>query len=187
MDNLEALKEKDWEPSDDSESGQILEILLNTREQCQMMENLIKSQIEVKDDRINKLHKELEYYKQESADRFADQLMKAVIKVRKDMVKLIASEKWDEMSREDLQREYTYIFEDLTDLLEQQNIDPYKTNPGEAFDASIHQPTSEATDRPELDKTIKESLAEGYKKPDKVLIPERVVVYKYKENTKEIL
>ena len=162
-------------------SGEVLEILLNTREQGQMMEQLIKNQIEVKDAMISKLHKELEYYKQEAADRFADQLMKAVIKVRKDMVKLMASGKWDEMSREDIQREYTYIFEDLTDLLEQQNIDSYKTEPGELFDASIHQPKIEVTDNPELDKTIKESLSEGYKKRDKVLLPERVVVYQYKK------
>lgn len=165
---------------DDSQSGELLEILLNTREQCQMMEQLIKNQIEVKDDMINKLHKELEYYKQESADRFADQLMKAVIKVRKDMMKLIASGKWDGLSREDMQREYTYIFEDLTDLLEQQNVDAYQSQTGEAFDASIHQPKLETTDNPALDKTIKESLTEGYKKRDKVLIPERVVVYQYK-------
>lgn len=172
MDKLEDI--------DDSQSGEILEILLNTREQGQMMEQLIKNQIEVKDDMINKLHKELEYYKQDSADRFVDQLMKSVIKVRKDMLRILHSDKWNAMSREDIQREYTYIFEDLTDLLEQQNIDPYQTNAGEPFDASIHQPKLEATDNPALDKTIKESLSEGYRKRDKVLLPERVAVYQYK-------
>lgn len=65
-------------------------------------------------------------------------------------------------------------------MMEQQNIDPYQTNAGEPFDASIHQPKLEATDNPALDKTIKESLSEGYRKRDKVLLPERVAVYQYK-------
>ena len=162
-------------------SGELMEIVLNTREQCQMMEQLIKNQIEVKDDMINRLHKELEYYKQGAADRFTEQLMKAVIKVRKDMNRLMSSDRWMEMSAEDIQREYVYIFEDLTDLLEQQNVDAYKTEPGADFDASIHQPKLEATDDPSLDKKVKESLGEGYIKGDKVLQPERVIVYQYKE------
>lgn len=169
-----------------SNAGELLEILLNTREQGQMIEQLIKNQINIKDEMISKLHKELDYYKQDSAERFADQLMKAVIKVRKDMGKLLNSSKWTELSVEDLQREYTYIFEDLTDLLEQQNIDPYQTKPGEPFDAAIHQPKLEMTEIPELDKTVKESLSEGYKKGGKVLISERVLVYQYKEQVKEI-
>lgn len=161
-------------------SGELMEIVLNTREQCQMMEQLIHNQIEVKDDMINRLHKELEYYKQGAADRFTDQLMKAVIQVRKKMNRLMSSDNWAEMSAADMQREYTYVFEDLTDLLEQQNVDAYQTEPGADFNASIHQPKLETTDDPSLDKKVKASLGEGYRKGDKVLQPERVVVYQYK-------
>lgn len=163
-------------PEDDS----VMQILLNSREQGQIMESMIKNQIQVKDELIDKLHKELDYYKQNLADRFVEQLMKAVIKVRKDMLRLMASDKWDSMSAEDAKSEYQYIFEDITDLLEQQNVDAYQTSPGETFDASIHQAKIEQTDDPELNKTVKESLSEGYKKGDKVLQPERVVVYQYK-------
>jgi molecular chaperone GrpE (heat shock protein) len=161
-------------------SEEITEILLNTREQGQMIEQLIEDQIKVKDAMIDRLHEELTYYKSDSADRFADQLMKAVIKVRKDMGRLMASDRWEGMTAEEIKREYGYIFEDITDLLEQQNVDPYRTDPGEEFDAAIHQPKLEATDRQELDRTVKESLSEGYKKGDRVLQPERVVVYQYK-------
>lgn len=196
MDNFEKTNEEETavsrteavldSPEDSQGWEQLEEILLNTREQGQMIEQLIKNQIEVKDDMISKLHKELAYYKQESADQFVNQLMKEVIKVRKNMVRLIDSDKWNEMSCEDLQREYTYIFEDLTDLLEHQNIDAYQTVKGEPFDAAIHQPKLEVTDNPALDKTVKESLSEGYRKSDKVLIPERVIVYQYKIQTEEI-
>lgn len=165
---------------DPVESEQLFEVLLNTREQGQMMEQLIKNQIEVKDEMIDKLHKELDYYKQDAADRFVDQLMKAVIKIRKDMARLVTSENWKEMSADDLRREYQYCLEDITDLLEQQNVDPFSTEPGVDFDAAIHQAKVEATEDASLDKKVKESISEGYKKGDKVLIPERVIVYQYK-------
>ncbi len=164
-------------------SGEILEILLNTREQGQMMEQLIKNQIEVKDEMINKLYKELESSKQDVADRFTDQLMKAVIKVRKDMNKRLGSAEWESLSADEIRKEYQYTFEDLTDLLEQQNVDAYTTAVGEPFNPAIHQSKIEATDDPARDKTVKQSLAEGYRKGDKILLPERVIVYQYKEKT----
>ena len=175
-------KEQEKKICTEDEIGQeeIAEMVLNTREQCQMMEQLIKNQIEVKDDMIDKLHKELEYYKQGSADKFTDQLMKAVIKVRKDMVRLISSENWESLSADDLRREYKYSLEDITDLLEQQNVDSYHTEPGDDFDAAIHQAKIEVTSDNSLDKKVKQSISEGYKKGEKVLIPERVVVYQYK-------
>ena len=154
--------------------------MLNPRDQGQLLDQLIKNQIEVKDDMIDKLHKELDYYKQGSADKFADQLMKAVIKVRKDMMRRAASDEWEEMSAEDLRREYVYSLEDISDLLEQQNVDSYSSVSGDDFNAAVHQAKVEATDDPMLDKKIKESLSEGYKKGDRVLIPERVIVYQYK-------
>lgn len=191
MDELDGLSEKiiaqtaekltaDEAQDDRVQYDELLQIVLNTREQGQMMEQLIKNQIEVKDDMIDKLHKELDYYKQGSADKFADQLMKAVIKVRKDMMRRAASDEWEEMSAEDLRREYVYSLEDISDLLEQQNVDSYSSASGDDFNAAVHQAKVEATDDPMLDKKIKESLSEGYKKGDRVLIPERVIVYQYK-------
>lgn len=166
MDNFEDLGEgvisqskEALDSLDETQSGELLEILLNTREQSQMMEQMmeqmIKKQIEVKDQMIDKLHKALDYYKQDAADRFADQLMKAVIKVRKDMSKLVSSDKWEDMTAADIRREYQYILEDITDLLEQQNVDPYQSEPGDDFNASIHQPKLEATTDASLDKKIR--------------------------------
>lgn len=162
--------------------GQLTEIILNTREQCQMVENLIHNQIEVKDGLINRLHDELEYYKQDSTDRFISQLMKAVIKVRNNMKKVIRSDKWEDMSVEDVKKEYEYALDDLTDLLEMQNVDEFETKEGEIFDSSKQQAVRlEITDNPDLDRKVKTSLSAGFIKDDKVLITERVVVYQYKE------
>ncbi len=172
--NLDALAE------DEEKTGELYEILLNTREQCEMVDQLIKNQIEVKDKLIDKLYVELDFYKKDSENRFVNQLMKAVIKIRKDMNKQILSDSWQEMSAEDLRREYQYCLEDITDLLEQQNVDPYQSEPGDTFDPAIHQAKIETTDNIELDKKIKKSISEGYMKDGKVLMAERVVVYQYK-------
>lgn len=174
------IKQIDKQEIVEEEKGNILEIVLNSREQGQMMEKLIKSQIEVKDEMISKLHKELEYYKQDDANRFVEQLMKAVIKIRKDMVKMVNREEWSDMRVEDMKREYQYVLEDITDLLEQQNVDSYHSKSGDDFDPSIHQSKVEVTKEESLDKKIKVSISEGYKKANKVLIPERVIVYQYK-------
>lgn len=170
---------KETEEMQESRENQLHEILLNTQEQCQMMEQMIRKQIEVKDQLIDRLHTELEYYKQDAADKFVDQLMKAVIKVRKDMKLRMQSDKWKMMSGEELRREYQYIFEDLTDLLEQQNVDEYESEPGDEFEPMIHQARAEMTQEKELDRKIKQSLSAGYKRNGKVMIAERVAVYQY--------
>lgn len=157
------------------------EILLNTQEQCQMMEQFIKNQIEVKDEMINKLHKELEVYKKDSASRFENQLLKQVIKIRKNLKRVIASEGWGNMTTEELQREYQEVYDDLTDLLILQDVDEFVTNPGEMFDATKHQAKIEPTECLEEDKMIKQSLSEGYMKGNKLFIAERVIAYQYKE------
>ena len=159
----------------------LTEILLNTQEQCTMVDGMIRNQINRKDEQIDKLHSELQYYKDDQASKFVNQVMKAVIKVRKDMMKRTASQSWEEMSVAEVKREYEYVLDDLTDLLEQQNVDPYETAAGEPFSAAKHQVRKIIpTDDEALDKTIKESISEGYTKGDKVLIVERVDVYQYK-------
>lgn len=175
---MESLQQKN---NDVISSDEISEILLNTREQGQMIDQLIRNQIEVKDNLINKLHNELDIYRKGAADRFEAQLLKAVIKVRKDMQRIINKKGWEELSADEVRKEYTYSFDDLSDLLEQQNVDPYRTGVGETFDPAIHQAKIEATSDMSLDKKIKESISEGYKMGSRVLIPERVCVYQYKK------
>ena len=179
MDELK--EEKVFQDDETREMEELFEIVLNTREQCEMMDQFIKNQVKVKDEMIDKLHKELEYYKQEAADRFVEQFLKAFIKVHKDMGRLCNGEKWQDMSADDLRREFTYAFEDITDLFEQQNMDVYRTKCGEVFDPAIHQPKVEYTDDIQLDKTIKESLSDGYKRGNKIIIPERVIVFQFRQ------
>lgn len=164
-----------------NEHDELFEIVLNTREQCEMMEHFIKNQIQVKDEMIDKLYKELEYYKQESAERFVEQFLKAFIKVHKDMGRVCRGENWEDFSADEMRREYQYVYEDITDLFEQQNIDAYCSKYGDEFDPAIHQPKIEYTQDLSLDKKVKISVSDGYKRGNRVIIPERVIVFQCKK------
>lgn len=172
--------------NDDSIDNRVYEILLNNREQFELINSLIKNQIEVKDRQIDRLHEELESYRQENASKYVDQVMKGIIKVRKDMIRQLSSDKWDAITVEDIKKEYQYVFEDLSDILEQQNIEAFRTEAGEPFNATVHIPKTEATDNKALDRTVKESMSEGYKKGDRILIPERVAIYKFTKNEEDM-
>lgn len=171
-----------------AEQENLEEIVLNTREQGQMLENLIRSKIEplienqikVKDEMISKLYDELKFYKEGEAVRFENQLIKAIIKVRRNMLNYMKSNKWSNSDVDMLKDEYEGVLMDIDSLLELQNVDPYTSNPGDDFDKSIHEAKIEITDNIKLDKKIKESIKEGYKKDGKVLVTERVLVYKVK-------
>ena len=158
----------------------VLEYLKKIDEQCTQLDTLMVDRIQVRDEQINRLHEELEYYKKDSAAKFENQLLKAVIKIRQGMKKKINCGFFEGKDAAQILQEFIYTFEDLTDLLEQQICDEIETQPGEAFDPAIHQAKLEATNDISLDKTIKCSVSSGYKKDGKVLIPERVIVYQYK-------
>ena len=63
------------------------EILLNTREQCQMTAQLIENQLKRKDQLIDRLHQELETYKQDQPARLVEQAMKELIGLRGRLLK----------------------------------------------------------------------------------------------------
>lgn len=159
----------------------ILEEIIKLSEQCEHLNALMVNRIQARDELIDKLHEELDYYKKDSAAKFENQLLKAVIKIRQDMKKKLNTNFFENKGAPQILQEYTYIFEDLTDLLEQQICDEIETASGEIFNPAIHQAKIEVTDDISLDKTVKCSLGTGYKKDGKVLIPERVIVYQYKK------
>lgn len=157
------------------------ELLLNSQEQCTMIDGMIRNQIDRKDALIDELHSELQSYKDDRAGRFVDQVMKSLIKIRNDMVRCTEAPQWANMTLADVQREYGYVLDDLTDLLQQQSIDPYRTAPRESFRPAIHQVAKQVpTSDPALDKTVQQSVCEGYTKGDKTFLAERVAIYRYK-------
>lgn len=68
--------------------------------------------------------------------------------------------------------------DDLRDVLENNEIESYRTAPGDPFDHKRHSVLKTIpTDDPTLVKTIQASLRSGYVKGDKVIRPEKVAVY----------
>lgn len=179
---MEQIIEEALENVSPEQVDAINEILLNTQEQCQIMEQVLKKQIETKDQLIDRLHSELEYYKKDQADRLINQAMKEVIKLRNDLLKVMESEDWKKMDERKLRQVIEYLEEDITDLLQRQDIEPFTSLPGELFDPSMHSAAGMVfTEDENLDHRIQKSKSPGYTKGDRVLIHEPVVVYR-KEN-----
>lgn len=157
------------------------EFLEKVQEQMELFETWIHSQIEVKDHQIDRLHEELAYYKEEQAERLFNEIAKELIAIRKNMKKLIKSEQWELLSADEVRKEYQYIYEDITDFLERQEIDEYVTESGKDFNGQIHKVSqTELTEDEAKDKKIRKSVMEGYSGRGKILLPEKVVVYRYK-------
>ncbi len=175
---MEQITEETVKGLDQDQVDQLNEILLNTQEQCQMMEQVLIEQIKKKDSQIDLLHKELEYYKQDQADKLINQAMKELISLRNQLLKTIQSESWENMSEKELKKTLIYLEEDMTDLLQRQEIDPFTSLPGENFDAGKHKATVIPTDDDSLDRKVQKSTSPGYIKRGKVLIPESVVIYR---------
>ena len=95
---MEQITKETVKDLDQDQVDQLNEILLNTQEQCQMMEQVLIEQIKKKDSQIDLLHKELEYYKQDQADKLINQAMKELISLRNQLLKTIQSEAWENMS-----------------------------------------------------------------------------------------
>ncbi|MCR5782454.1 MAG: nucleotide exchange factor GrpE [Clostridia bacterium] len=154
-------------------------------EMCEAAKNIetfICSQLETKDAQIDRLHAELSYYKQDQAQRFEEQLLKAVIKILVSMKKTSRTDRWNDMTADEAKREYLYAADDIADMLTLQNVDEFESGEGDDFDASRHQ-AAKAVTTPDksLDKKIKRSLAPGFERNGKVMIFERVEVFRFAE------
>lgn len=176
---MEQISEETVDNMEQSQADMLNEILLNTQEQCQIMDQVLRRQIEKKDEQIDLLHKELQYYKEAQADRLIDQAMKEVIKLRNGILKTMQSDEWDRLDADKLRQVIAYLEEDIVNLLEMQDIDAFTSEPGELFDPGKHQlaaiiPTEDG----DLDRRIQMSRRPGYRKKDKVLVHESVTVYR---------
>lgn len=157
------------------------ELLEKVQQQMELFEKWMHAQIEIKDHQIDRLHEELAYYKEEQAEKFLVEIIKELIAIRKSMKKSMKSERWELLTADEMRKEYQYIYEDITDFLERQEVDEYITDSGEDFSGQIHKVSqTELTEDAKKDKKIKKSVMEGYSRRGRILLPEKVTVYQYK-------
>ena len=137
-----------------------------------------------KDKLIDNLHRELQAYKNDLVKKHVQSMSMDIIKVIDDIRKL--SDHYRSMPPEDLEPEKLLellqrVPDDLEDLFYYQGVKPF-TCEGAQFDPTRQRVLKRVeTDDPALDKTVAESLRSGYEWDEKVIRPEFVAVYLYKE------
>jgi molecular chaperone GrpE (heat shock protein) len=139
---------------------------------------------EHKDEIIDKLHQELQEYKQDIVKKHILSIVLDVVKVADDIRKWIAYFRSLDVSQRDPVKLFRYleaIPSDLEDIFYWQGVKPYTNREG-VFDPAKQRTIKKiATDDPSKDKTIAKSIRPGYEWEGKVIRQEMVAVYVYED------
>lgn len=137
---------------------------------------------EHKDEIINKLHQELQEYKQDIVKKHILSIVLDVVKVADDIRKWITYFRSLDVSQRDPVKLFRYleaIPSDLEDIFYWQGVKPYSNQEG-VFDPARQRAMKKiTTDDVSKDKTIAKSLRPGYEWEGKVIRQEMVAVYVY--------
>ena len=144
---------------------------------------------EHKDEIIDKLHQELQEYKQDIVKKHILSIVLDVVKVADDIRKWITYFKSLDVSQRDPVKLFRYleaIPSDLEDIFYWQGVKPY-TNKKGAFDPAKQRAMKKiSTDDISKDKTVAKSLRPGYEWEGKVIRQEMVAVYVYKDEKESL-
>ena len=142
-----------------------------------------------KDEIIDKLHQELQEYKQDIVKKHILSIVLDVVKVADDIRKWITYFKSLDVSQRDPIKLFRYleaIPSDLEDIFYWQGVKPYSNSEG-AFDPATQRTIKKIpTDDISKDKTIAKSLRSGYEWEGKVIRQEMVAVYVYDDEKESV-
>ena len=137
-----------------------------------------------KDDIIDRLHQELQEYKQDIVKKHILSIVLDVVKVADDIRKWITYFRSLDVSQRDPVKLFRYleaIPSDLEDIFYWQGVRPYSNSEG-LFDPAKQRAIKKiATDDVAKDKTVAKSIRPGYEWEDKVIRQEMVAVYVYED------
>jgi molecular chaperone GrpE (heat shock protein) len=137
-----------------------------------------------KDDIIDRLHQELQEYKQDIVKKHILSIVLDVVKVADDIRKWIVYFRSLDVSQRDPVKLFRYleaIPSDLEDIFYWQGVRPYSNTEG-PFDPARQRTIKKiATDDISKDKTIAKSIRPGYEWEGKVIRQEMVAVYVYED------
>jgi molecular chaperone GrpE (heat shock protein) len=139
-----------------------------------------------KDQVIDKLHQELQEYKQDIVKKHILSIVLDVVKVADDIRKWLAYFRSLDVSQRDPVKLFRYleaIPSDLEDIFYWQGVKPYTNREGVFNPAKQRAIKKIPTDDILKDKTIAKSLRPGYEWEDKVIRQEMVAVYVYEDET----
>jgi molecular chaperone GrpE len=134
---------------------------------------------------IDNLHEELQGYKNDLYKKLQQPILLDIIHVMDDIKKLLgAHEEKDpaELDPEKLLKQMRDIPFDLEHLLYRQGVEPFSSKGGEKFDPAKQKVLKPITtgDKSE-DKTIAKTIKNGYEWEGKIIRPEHVAVYVFRE------
>lgn len=137
-----------------------------------------------KDEIIDRLHSELQEYKQNIIKKYVLSIVMDVVKVADDIRKWMSYFRSLEVSQRDPRKLFRYleaIPSDLEDVFYWHGVKPF-ANQGGPFDPTRQRTIKKVpTDDPALDKKIAQSIRPGYEWETKVIRQEMVAVYVYQE------
>jgi len=142
-----------------------------------------------KDEIIDKLHQELQEYKQDIVKKHILSIVLDVVKVADDIRKWLAYFRSLEVSQRDPVKLFRYlegIPSELEDIFYWQGVKPYTNREGDFDPARQRAIKKITTDDISKDKTIAKSLRPGYEWEGKVIRQEMVAVYVYTDEKQSV-
>ena len=142
-----------------------------------------------KDEIIDRLHTELQEYKQDIIKKYVLSIVMDVVKVADDIRKWLAYFRSLDVSQRDPRKLFRYVEaipSDLEDVFYWHGVKPFSQQEG-AFDPSRQRAIKKiSTDDPALDKSVAHSIRPGYEWETKVIRQEMVAVYVYKQEQESL-
>lgn len=142
-----------------------------------------------KDQIIDKLHQELQEYKQDIVKKHILSVVLDVVKVADDIRKWIAYFRSLDASQRDPVKLFRYleaIPSDLEDIFYWQGVKPYVSSEGVFNPATQRAIKKIATDDSAKDKTVAKSVRPGYEWEGKIIRQEMVAVYVYEDGQESV-
>jgi molecular chaperone GrpE len=137
-----------------------------------------------KDEIIDRLHAELQEYKQNIIKKYTLSIVMDVVKVTDDIRKWLSYFRSLDVSQRDPRKLFRYlegIPSDLEDVFYWHGVKPFSSQEG-AFDPARHRAIKKVpTDEQALDKKVAHSIRPGYEWETKVIRQEMVAVYVYQQ------
>ena len=191
LEEVQEPEEKEWdEEFDENEEPSAIDSLLENSEtlleQVSALNKKFDQKIKTdmhKAEMFDNMHKELTQYKNGLITQIINNILIDIIQIidiNDKNISLFENQDYSEENYEKIIKILKGISEDLTDVLYRQSVEPYTLDEIDVKRQKILQviPTNDIS----LDRTIAKKIVPGYEKDGKIIRPERISIYKYKES-----
>ena len=191
LEEVQEPEEKEWdEEFDENEEPSAIDSLLENSEtlleQVSALNKKFDQKIKTdmhKAEMFDNMHKELIQYKNGLITQIINNILIDIIQIidiNDKNISLFENQDCSEENYEKIIKILKGISEDLTDVLYRQSVEPYTLDEIDVKRQKILQviPTNDIS----LDRTIAKKIVPGYEKDGKIIRPERISIYKYKES-----